>query len=399
MSDTLRASVVHRKPASEAVLDIHDDQSHGDKVQRQASAFSRKASFLCMGLIFLLIVMGANYANVKVQGDRPLRKEPSVRSDSIQTESRGRLDERIDGGHSHSTQSAMSRESSVSAGQDSKMLVKAPTMQQPSDSINMIPEPAHVDSKQLPTASASNVHSHLLAFIDHLNSAGRNPRSDCDDPDFKDADLVYNFHNKKADICTSASALHQSGVPKIGSSHIICYQHQQARHSATDSLCEGRNVALHLPSFEGSAMTGFVEATWMSMKQGALQAACTPMGSFSKDKFPLCLSDWFVSGFRQVMVLPIGVKHSLLSCLSSTILLQPFFFVCNIFCNQVSDAACDEWIEDSVYLITRNNNLNPYHCRQAHNSQPVICKHKRSSCRHRCWHTSPFARAARQCAV
>lgn len=107
----------------------------------------------------------------------------------------------------------------------------------------------------------------------------------------------------------------------------MCYQHQQARHTATDSVCEGRNIALHLPSFEGSAMTGFVEATWMRMNGGALQAACSPTGPFSKDKFPLCLSDWFVSAFKQV-----------------------------------PDVACDEWIEDSVYLITRNNNLNPYHC-------------------------------------
>jgi hypothetical protein len=315
MSDALRPSVVHRKAASEAVLDIHDDQTHDDKAQRQASAFSRKGSFLSLGLIFLLVVMGANYANSKVQMERPLRIEPatspSVRAESAQTESRGHLDARIDGVHPQSPPRGMPRESSVSVSQNSKMLEMAPNPQQrdkASDSIDIISEPGHVDIKQLPTAAASNVHSHLLAFIDHLNSAGRNPRSDCDDSDFKDADLVHSFHNKKADICTSTSAPQQPGAPKISNSHFICYQHQQARHSATDSVCEGRNVALHLPSFEGTAMTGFVEATWMSMKQGALQAACTPTGAFSKDKFPLCLGDWFVNGFRQVMVLPLRAK-------------------------------------------------------------------------------------------
>jgi hypothetical protein len=205
------------------------------------------------------------------------------------------------------------------------------------------------DSKGRQAEISSSVHSHLLAFIDSLNSAGRNLRSDCDDPDFKDASLVNAFLSKKQAICTSPSALQPSGTSKISSSQIVCYQHQQARHTATDSICEGHNVALHLPSFEGSAMTGFVEATWMSMRPGALQAACTPTAPFSKDKFPLCLSDWFVSGFKQV--------------LPPTISLRSLLFFPNLFSRwlQVPDMACDEWIEDSVYLITRNNPLNPYH--------------------------------------
>jgi hypothetical protein len=169
-------------------------------------------------------------------------------------------------------------------------------------SIDIISDPNHDVHQIAPTSASSNVHSHLLSFIASLNSAGRNMRSDCDDPDFKDADLVTAFHSKKAEICTPPSPLQQTGTPKISSSHIVCYQHQQARHTATDSVCEGRNIALHLPFFEGSAMTGFVEATWMRMNGGALQAACSPTGPFSKDKFPLCLSDWFVSAFKQVML-------------------------------------------------------------------------------------------------
>ena len=172
--------------------------------------------------------------------------------------------------------------------------------QQPSQALFSSLQSQRASDSRAHHATASDVHSHLLEFIGSLNAAGRNLRSDCDDPDFKDADLVNSFHGKKVDICTPTSKLDETSPAKISSSHVVCYQHQQARHTATDSICEGRNVALHLPSFVGSAMTGFVEATWMSMHQGALAAACNPTGPFTKDKFPLCLGDWFVSGFRQV---------------------------------------------------------------------------------------------------
>jgi hypothetical protein len=316
MSESSKLLIVHRKSTSEAVLDIRVDNTDGspcDKGQRTVSTASRKAVFATIGFALLLIIMGANFSMIQSSNQKPLRKEssasPNLVDEPVQIRSRSeaqKLQARIDtlqaefqlaneGKHSGGR-------SAVSSGQKIELLDDLHALKQPvqaSSSITMLSQPSEPEP-------GTNVHAHLLAFVQTLNAAGRNMRSDCDDPDFKDADLINSFLSKKVDICTPSSAAQQSDASKISSSHIVCYQHQQARHTATDSICEGRNVALHLPSFEGYGMSAFVEATWMNMKPGALQAACTPTGPFSKDKFPLCLGDWFVSGFRQVTLQPLS---------------------------------------------------------------------------------------------
>lgn len=295
---------MHRKPAAEAFLDIEDDKCQGvadEKSQRRRPFMSRRSGFVAIAVAMLLIVILSSSSVFKTMLEkRPLQEassSPSVDGKDVQT-------------HLPEVElNLLARVQSLEA--ELRDAESAITSQRKSHSDSHAPPPIELveqrdvaGSKGRQAKPPASVHSHLLDFIDSLNSAGRNMRSDCDDPDFKDASLVSAFLSKKQDICTSASALQPTGASKISSSQIVCYQHQQARHTATDSICEGHNVALHLPSFEGSAMTGFVEATWMSMRHGALQAACSPTAPFSKDKFPLCLSDWFVSGFKQVCCRP-----------------------------------------------------------------------------------------------
>jgi hypothetical protein len=312
MSDSSKLLIVHRKSSADAVLDVRDDTdgSSCDKGQRPVCIASRKTVFAALGFVMLLIIIGANLSRIQSGYKKPPKKasygSPPAIEESILIRSRleaQNLQARVDTlrAELHNANGGeISREKNhISAGQKLELRVSTPALQQQPvqalSSISMLSQ----SSEQQPSA---NVHAHLLAFIKTLNSAGRSMRSDCDDPDFKDADLVNVFLSKKVDICSSTLAVQPNGGSKITSSHIVCYQHQQTRHTATDSICEGHNVALHLPSFEGSGMSAFVEATWMSMKQGALLAACTPTGPFTKDKFPLCLGDWFVSGFRQVTV-------------------------------------------------------------------------------------------------
>lgn len=324
MSDSSKVLIVHRKSAAEAVLDIRGEGADGaqsDKGQRPVSVASRRTIVAAFGLVMLMIIMGANISKIQTTYQRPFKKESSslpspLQDDPSEIHSRQealKLQGRLDMLRAELQEANQGRFSSGSSFYDSQKSGGASNMQQPvqeSSSIAMIPQQEPVVSKQKETAAISNAHAHLLSFINTLNSAGRNMRSDCDDPDFKDADLVSAFLGKKVDVCKPPTALQQSGAQKISSSHIVCYQHQQARHSATDSICEGHNLALHLPSFEGSGMSAFVEATWMNMKQGALQAACTPTGPYTKDKFPLCLGDWFVSGFRQVLPrLPLSTRR------------------------------------------------------------------------------------------
>lgn len=304
---------MHRKPAAEAFLDIEDDKCQGvadEKSQRRRPFMSRRSGFVAIAVAMLLIVILSSSSVFKTMSEkRPLQEassSPSVDGKDVQMhlpEVELNLLARV-----QSLEAELrDAESAITSQQKSHSDSHAASDHFPSHApppIELVEQRDVAGSKGRQAKPPASVHSHLLDFIDSLNSAGRNMRSDCDDPDFKDASLVSAFLSKKQDICTSASALQPTGASKISSSQIVCYQHQQARHTATDSICEGHNVALHLPSFEGSAMTGFVEATWMSMRHGALQAACSPTAPFSKDKFPLCLSDWFVSGFKQVCCRP-----------------------------------------------------------------------------------------------
>jgi hypothetical protein len=317
MNDGSRISVVHRKAAAEAFLDIEDGQSQGaqdEKSQRRRPLVSHRTVFSAIAVgLMLIIIFSHSSVFMTMFEKKPFQEAPTSPSLADKDVEIHRPKEVLDllarvqsleAELRDAEAGRMSQRSSLAAGQSQSdgKAASASLLSHASPSIKLLPQPDAVSGEGQHVKPSSSVFSHLLAFIDSLNSAGRNPRSDCDDPDFKDASLVNAFISKKQDICTSPSALQQSGASKISSSHIVCYQHQQARHSATDSICEGHNVALHLPSFEGSAMTGFVEATWMNMRPGALQAACSPTAPFSKDKFPLCLSDWFISGFKQVQL-------------------------------------------------------------------------------------------------
>ena len=331
MGDASRATVVHRKSAAESVLDIQDD-----KAPRPRASSSRKNVFTVIGVLLLLVIVGANLS--KIQGNFRAKLQNQQQQESLPllgdggdsssavtakflsssvtgASSSGRveaLQARLDQLDKQLREASADKLSQHAAGSVEQRRDDAALPQQPNQALFSSSQSQRVSDSRAHHAAASDIHSHLLEFIGSLNAAGRNLRSDCDDPDFKDADLVNSFHGKKVDICTPTSKLDETSPAKISSSHVVCYQHQQARHTATDSICEGRNVALHLPSFVGSAMTGFVEATWMSMHQGALAAACNPTGPFTKDKFPLCLGDWFVSGFRQVTLLRVRGRTRLM---------------------------------------------------------------------------------------
>ena len=318
MSDASRASVVHRKAAAESVLDIQDD-----KAPRPRAPSSRKNVFAYIGLLLVLVILVINFSKIQSTFGSRLQKQQQQESlplhgdvsDSGSAATAGFLTTSFTDASSSSRveelqarldqidkklREASAGKLSQQTGSLAEQRHDAPSPRPPTKTFSPVSQSQRGSDSLSQHAAAPDVHSHLLEFIGSLNAAGRNLRSDCDDPDFKDADLVNSFHSKKVDICTPTSTLDEPGAAKISGSHVVCYQHQQARHTATDSICEGRNVALHLPSVTGSAMTGFVEATWMSMQQGALVAACNPIGPFTKDKFPLCLGDWFVSGFRQV---------------------------------------------------------------------------------------------------
>jgi hypothetical protein len=279
-----------------------DDITHekqGAKAHRMGSLLSRKMIFSVLGFLLLIVILSANILKNSVFM-HPLKESNLLSQHAVPAHSSKEAWGVQGGAGSAISESGAAHRASLSPSAIA-VFKDAEQHGHVHSSVVLFPQSGAVPKAA--QAPISSVHTHLLSFIESLHSSGRNFRSDCDDPDFKDAQLVNSFQSRQVEVCAPAAHVEQNSASKISNSQIFCYQHQQARHSATDSICEGHNVALHLPSFEGVAMTGFVEATWMNMKHGSLQAACQPTGPFNKDKFPLCLSDWFVSGFRQVTLL------------------------------------------------------------------------------------------------